>query len=720
MVKVNESIDYLPNGELDLDAWLSKHYPQKDAVLLRHAYALSRQLSHGLTTFYGRPYLERGLEIANVLLSLKLDQETVATGLIIGAVPQLDETLVSKELGTSAAKLVNGFSKIDMITALQNQKSGDPAQIDKIRKMLLAMATDIRVVLIKLAERLTFMRDIKTLPPADRHPFAQEIMDIYAPLANRLGIGQIKWELEDIAFHYQYPVIYKNIAKFLAERRSDREMRIKQLIHDLQTRLKQAHIQADISGRAKHIYSIYLKMQRKDVNQTEIYDHSAIRVLVPNVQDCYTVLSIVNSLWPPILREFDDYIAHPKSNGYRSIHTAVIGQDGKHFEIQIRTHEMHEESERGVAAHWLYKESARSLGADQTKITYLRQLIDWHQEINAHANMASLPALLNDRVYVITPEGDILDLPYGATPIDFSYYIHSSVGHRCRGAKVNGHIVPLTYTLQTGDKVEIHTIHEGGPSRDWLNSEAGYVKTSRARNRIAHWFKQQAWNTYITEGRDHLERELARHGLAKSTSLIDLAKQLHLKSEEDLFAAIGRGTLKMGHVLHILQPKTTEKILPPVPLSPLQPLQTKNAIVGAAGFLTRYAKCCKPIPGDTIIGYITQSGGISIHKKSCKNIPNLSNPNRFISIDWDTEKTHHYITDLKIRALNQEKALHDLTALFVNEQIRLLSFHANHKKNHDSIVILVTIQIENMTQLEALRYRIAQLPDVIEVIRVKR
>lgn len=729
MVKSKEKYNYLPDGTVDIDKWLEnmkKSHQLDDTMLLSQTCSLTKKLAQGLTTFYGLPCIEQGLEVAEVLLSLKLDQETASAGIISGAltVTEPTEELIRKELGDNIAKLIAGIRKIDVVTALQKQKSGNHIQIDKIRKMLLAMATDIRVVIIKLAERLTFLRGIKAIPPEERKRYAQEIFDIYAPLANRLGIGQIKWELEDLAFRYQHPDTYKGIAGFLAERRADRERHIHELIHDLQEKLKAAHIKGEVTGRAKHIYSIYLKMQRKDLGQKDIYDHSAIRILVPTVQDCYTALSIVNSTWPPMMNEFDDYIANPKPNGYRSIHTAVIGNDGKHFEIQIRTHEMHEESERGVAAHWIYKEGSHSPVDDRTKITYLRQLIDWHQEVAKvdKAVKANDISIMGDQVYVITPVGDILDLPQGATPIDFAYHVHSEIGHRCRGAKVNGHIVPLTYSLRTGDKVEIHTILEGHPSRDWLNPELGFVKTPRARSKINHWFKQQELNQDIAEGRELLEKELARSGKAKSTSLLDIARHFTLKNEDELFAAIGRGSIKIGQISHAIQPRPVEKAIQhAIPLTTKKAgNETGSAIIGASGLLTRYAKCCKPIPGDAIIGYITQTSGISIHKKNCSNVSNLANPKRFITIDWNPTRASSFVTDLKILTQDEQKVLHDLTALFVNEKIKLVNFNSNTKKDHGKIVILATVQIQNMEQLQHIKHRIQQLPGVIEVMRVKK
>ncbi len=726
MVKHKRHYEYLADGTLDIDQWLqtiAHKYQLSETTTLKNACLYNQSLTKGMTTFYGQPVLEQGLEIADILLSLKLDQDSAAAGVMsaaLNALPATEEP-IRKALGDTVTRLIISIKKTELIATLQQQKTGNLAQMDKIRKMLLAMATDIRVVIIKLAERLSFMRGIKAIPLTDRKRYAQEIFDIYAPLANRLGIGQIKWELEDLAFHYQHPQTYKEIAHFLAERRADRETRIQRLIDHLQEKIKAANISAKVYGRAKHIYSIYLKMQRKELAQSNIFDHSALRVLVHSVEDCYTVLGILNSLYSPISSEFDDYIANPKPNGYRSIHSAIIGEDDKHFEVQIRTTAMHEEAERGVAAHWLYKEGKAGAIDDNAKIVYLRQLLDWHREVAPQKVAQEDAPVANDElVYVITPHGDIIDLAQGATPIDFAYTVHTEVGHRCRGAKINGHIVPLTYQLKTGDKVDIHTIPEGSPSRDWLNAELGFVKTSRARSKILHWFKQQELQQDISEGREILDKELARSGLAKSVSLMDIARHFSFKTEDELFSGLGRGNIRIGQVLHAIQPKVVDKTPMPPPLAERSSKSNiASAIVGANDLLSRFAKCCKPIPGDPIVGYITQTNGISIHHKRCTNIGSLVNPNRFIPIEWNNSKTTAFVTDLKILAEDQNKILHDMTALFVDEKIRLLNFNSNAKRDHGKIVILVTLEIFNMEQLTSIKKRIAQLPGVIEVMRVK-
>lgn len=723
MTKDKDRFQYLADGSLDISHWLDdiKQQYQLDSIeSLNQATHIAQKLAHGLTTFYGKSRIEHGLETAEILLELQLDQETAAASILSSTItltPTTQDT-ITQALGSTVLKLVAGVQQMELISNLQNAKGRNQLQIDKIRKLLLAMATDIRVVIIKLAERLSFMQGIKAIPEEERTKYAQEVLDIYAPLANRLGIGQLKWELEDLAFRNLDPVTYKTIATFLAERRVDREKRIHSLIGFLKEKLQSVNIQAEVTGRAKHIYSIYSKVNRKDVSYSDIYDSTAVRILVSSVEDCYTALSLVNSLWPPIMKEFDDYIAHPKPNGYRSIHTAVIDENGKHFEIQIRTHDMHEEAERGVAAHWMYKENkANPVVDDAAKITYLRQLLDWHKEIAPEAPATQINS--GQEVYVITPAGEIIDLPMGATPLDFAYHIHSEIGHRCRGAKINGHIVPLTYQLKTGDKVEIITVQKGEPSRDWLNAELGYVKTSRAKNKISHWFKQREFAQDVEEGRELLERELARHGLTKLTAtLASFAKQFNLKDEDILLAALNRGNIRVSQLIQAAQPKPIEK-----PISPILTVEKKSSgssIIGAADLLTRFAKCCKPIPGDAIVGYITQGRGVSIHKKNCPNIRNLSDPRRMMEINWDNSTTNIFSTDLKIVALDQKEVLSDLTALFANEKIPLLSFNSTLNQNQNKVYILLTIQIQNIAQLQHIVHRLKQLPNVLEVTRIKR
>lgn len=683
MVTTKQKWQRLEDGTVDLAAWLShmrEHHELTQTDLIESAIQLAKERSKGLTTFYGQPYLEQGLEMAEILLAMKLDQDAIAAAITTNLVQhtQLNIETVNEKLNERVGKILQGVLQMNTLNELQTaiQKSGNQIQIDRLRKMFLAMVTDIRVVLIKLAERTCIMRGIKHISLHERKHIAQETMDIYAPLANRLGIGQLKWELEDIAFHYSHPDIYKTIAHFLAERRVDRENRIHATIAAIKEKLLDANIKAKVTGRAKHIYSIYLKKQRKGVDYKDIYDCSAVRILVPELEDCYTALSIVHSIWEHIPEEFDDYINKPKPNGYRSIHTAVRGPEDKNLEIQIRTHAMHDEAEHGVAAHWVYKENKTPQAGYEAKITFLRQLLAWHKDVaqaetDPHQQMNDL---LSDRVYVFTPAGEIIDLPNGATPLDFAYHIHSEIGNRCRGAKINNHIVPLTYQLHMGDRVEIITTAQGTPSRDWLNKSSGYLTTSRARAKVMHYFKQ-------------LE-------------------------ETEKPAAPAPAT----HVHPHAPIKTATEI------KPATQSESGLEIAGINDLLTRIAKCCKPIPGDDVVGYITQGRGVSIHKKNCRSITQLNNrqDSRLTPVTWNSKKPGNYYVDIQIRAFAQEHILKDVTALLANAKIRVANLNSTLNRKNNLLIIVVTVQINDMKQLEQLLSQMNQLRHIIDVTRLQK
>ncbi|EKD54454.1 MAG: hypothetical protein ACD_60C00079G0007 [uncultured bacterium] len=677
MVTLKQQNLPLVKDSIDINSWLNdiRHrYQLRDTDLIQKSMEFAEIHSKGLTTFYGQSCLEQSLTMADILLDMQLDQTAVAASIITSTLQHTSISIetIKETLGERTAKLAASVMQMNALDKLSN-KTRNKMQVDLLRKLFLAMVSDIRVVLIKLAERICIMRGIKHVNPRERKRIAEETMDIYAPLANRLGIGQLKWELEDHAFHYLDPDTYKTIADFLAERRIDREERIQTTLHFLKEKLNHAGIKADIAGRAKHIYSIYLKSLKKNLNYRDIYDCSAVRILVPTVQDCYLALSIVHQIFEHLTEEFDDYISHPKQNGYRSIHTAVIGSDGKYLEVQIRTPEMHEFAEHGVAAHWVYKETKTPESGYEAKITFLRQLLLWHKEMAAlGAVVDKKMEFLEENIYVFTPTGDIIDLPRGATPLDFAYRIHSDVGHQCKGAKIKGHIVPLTYGLQTGDQVEIITTPKGTPSRDWLHKELGYLKTSRARAKVAHWFKQQDIDS-SSEGSKSL----------KTTPLSIL-------SEENL---------------PIIPFKTS--------ISTASGLQ----IAGIHDVLTRIAKCCKPIPDDAIIGYITQGRGVTIHRENCNNIPKERN-NRLVNVAWDSEKRAAYSVDLKIRAYGQQHLLKDMTALLANAKIDLVALNSTINKTTKMLSVIMTIQIYDAGQLKQITDQFNQLPHVIEVKRM--
>jgi GTP pyrophosphokinase len=723
MIKIKEQFPRDENGQLDLEKWLQhiqQTYSPNNINLLRHSSELASTASKGLTTFYGQPCLEQGIEIAEIMLELKLDSEAIAAAIVLSTAHQahLSHDAISKQLGESVWKLVDSVLHMDVIQSI-TASSRNQMQIDRLRKTLLAMVSDIRAVLIKLAERTVLMRGIKHINSNERKRFAQETMDIYAPLANRLGIGQLKWELEDLAFHYLNPETYKTIASFLSEKRGDRETRIKQIIKNLQDSLMQARITAKVIGRAKHIYSIYMKKQHKQIDYKNIFDYSAVRILVTTVEECYTALSIVHHLWEHIPTEFDDYIANPKPNGYQSIHTAVIGPDGKNLEVQIRTYAMNEQSEHGVAAHWLYKEKDKSHSDYQEKITYLRQLLAWQGDINKENQPKTVTEIFSDRVYVFTPQGDIIDLPVGATPLDFAYHIHSELGHRCRGAKANGQIIHLTHPLRTGDRVDILTVPQGNPSRDWLNPELGYLKTARGRSKVAQWFRQQEVHQYLDEGKYLLEKEFTRLNI-RNVNLHKIATQFNFKNEEAFFTALGQGHIRASQVInaiHADQKQTNDNDT----LLPLKKTTSPEAglqIAGVNDLLTRIARCCKPIPGDTIIGFITQGRGVSIHRKNCNNIANPDYQNRLINVSWDSDHPGSYYADVYIRAYAKDQILKEITNLLTNLKINLVSLNTTANQKNQVVHINMTVQIHSSGQLKQLMTQFHELRNIIETRRV--
>lgn len=724
MVDKKASYRYQADGSIDLAPWLESvqhEYALNHIQLLEKAAELTAQLSKGLTTFYGKPCLEQGLEIADIILQLHLDPAAVAAGMLTTMMSYAHVTpeKIAEQLNDEVLQLLKGIQQMETLREIQKNivQRHDYTQIDRLRKMILAMGNDVRVVLIELAEQTVIMRGIKDINPIERRRIAEETRDIYAPLANRLGVGQLKWELEDLAMRYIDPLTYKSISEFLAERRADRELRIHSMSLQIKQQLDKAGIAADIAGRAKHISSIYHKMQTKNLTLKNIYDVSAIRIIVPSLEDCYTALSTVHHLWEHLPEEFDDYIATPKANGYRSIHTAVMGSDKKHYEVQIRTHAMHEEAERGIAAHWIYKENKAPREGHQTKINFLRQLLDWHREVASAAPSAAVQTLsqeeyLEDQIYTLTPEGKIIDLPRQATPIDFAYSIHTDVGHHCRGAKVNGHIVPLSYQLQTGDQVEIITVSEGGPSRDWLHLESGYIKTTKARSKITQWFKQQEMMQWIEAGKHLLEKEAAR---VKNIDLEKTANRLRMKDSQALLAALGRGQMKISQLDNAL-PK--EELKPAtIPMAAKLPDAVSGfMIAGTRDFLTRIARCCKPIPYEDINGYITYGKGISIHRKNCRNLTAID-PARLIAIQWDPAYSGVFAVDLEISTQPHPDALKEISGIFSNAKINMVAMRSLMSHNQRSMWITTTIQIHNTNQLTHIIEQLKQLPLIIEVKR---
>ncbi|MDQ8039187.1 MAG: GTP diphosphokinase [Rickettsiella sp.] len=731
MVKIKNSLYLNDDGSINLEAWL--HHAaiqrnQKDFKLIRQACILSQIVGETKLTPTRISCLQQGLTMAEILFDLHLDTETIASALIYSAVnyAELCPETINEHLGPQVTKLIEGATQMDAIR-ISSTSILYQAQLENLRKMLLAMVKDMRVVLIKLAERVTTMRTLDNLEEETRRSFARETLDIYAPLANRLGVGQLQWELEDLSLHYLEPEIYTKIAQLLHERLIDRETYVQTLIAELRTVLEKAHLQNfQLHGRVKHIHSIYRKMQQKKLKFEQLYDLNAIRILVNTVKDCYSALSIIHGLWEPIPGQFDDYVATPKSNGYRSIHTAVLGPDEKTLEIQIRTHQMHQESEHGLAAHWQYKENAQQNANYQTKIAWLRQVLEWQKELvkSGKATVPGLTTVLDDRIYVFTPNGDIIDLPKGATPLDFAYHIHSEVGHRCRGAKVNGTIVPLIYQLKIGEQVEILTAKQGTPSRDWLNPNLGYLYTARAKAKAHHWFKNQDYDKHVAEGQTLLDKEYQRLGLMP----IDqekLAHKLHFKTKKELLAALGSGDIRITQLLNAMQtqehPQDASMLIEREILlgKPRSTLPEGISIEGVTNLLTQTAGCCKPVPGDPIRGFITQGRGIVLHRDDCTHLLNLETDKqtRLVNASWGKEASQVYPVDVCVEAYDRPGLVRDVSTLIANEKLNLIGLTLSSNKIEPKAFIKLTIEIPSITSLSKILDRIKQIPNVVDVRR---
>ncbi|MEK1906880.1 MAG: GTP diphosphokinase [Pseudomonas sp.] len=744
MVQVRAHQPINLDGSINLEAWLD-HALSVDPALDREALKVAcefardaEQQANAAQNLWveGTSSFQIGLEIAEILADLKLDQDSLVAAVIYRAVREGKTTLkrVHELFGPVVAKLIEGVLRMAAISASLNPRDslvlGSQAQVENLRKMLVAMVDDVRVALIKLAERTCAIRAVKNADDEKRHRVAREVFDIYAPLAHRLGIGHIKWELEDLSFRYLEPEQYKQIAKLLHERRLDREQYIAEVMQQLRDELTATGVKPDISGRAKHIYSIWRKMQRKGLQFSQIYDVRAVRVLVPEVRDCYTALGIVHSLWRHIPKEFDDYIANPKENGYRSLHTAVIGPDGKVLEVQIRTQAMHEEAELGVCAHWKYKGTDVKGNSDhyEEKISWLRQVLEWHEELGDIGGLAEQLRvdIEPDRVYVFTPDGHAIDLPKGATPLDFAYRVHTEIGHNCRGAKINGRIVPLSYSLQTGEQVEIITGKNGSPSRDWLNSNLGYITTSRARAKIVHWFKLQARDQNVAAGKLMLERELARVALP-AVDFEKLADKCNLKNAEDMYAALGAGDLRLAHAVNqaqqLVEPERGTEQLELIPrrtAGSYKPGKRGDIqIQGVGNLLTQMAGCCQPLPGDPIVGYITLGRGVSIHRQDCASALQLASrePERIIQVSWGPVPVQTYPVDIVIRAYDRSGLLRDVSQLLLNERLNVLAVNTRSNKEDNTASMLLTIEIPGLDALGRLLGRISQLPNIIEARR---
>jgi guanosine-3',5'-bis(diphosphate) 3'-pyrophosphohydrolase len=715
-------------GEVDLEVLrtalkdsIAAHHPTADLKAVDGAFDLAVEAHASQRRATGEIYVTHPIASAQILAELGIDPIAVQAALLHDVPEDTEYSLtdIEERFGGEVAQLVDGVTKLSRFSTHSHEQQ----QAENIRKMLLAMAQDIRVVLIKLADRLHNMRTLYGLPSDKQQRIARQTMEIYAPLAERLGIWQIKWELEDLAFKALEPERFRELAKLLDTRRKGRETYIERAIAELKPQLEAAGIEADVQGRPKHIYSIWKKMQRKSAEFGEIYDVYAIRLLVEDVRDCYAALGIVHSIWRPIPGQFDDYIAVPKNNLYQSLHTAVIAIDGKPLEIQIRTLQMHQVSEVGIAAHWRYKEGTKSDREYDAKLAWLRQLMDWQRDVSESDATEFVEGIkldiFQDQVFVFTPKGDIKDLPAGATPLDFAYRIHTDVGHRTIGAKVNNRLVPLDYRLKNGDIVEIVTTKgEHGPSRDWLN----VVRTSHAREKIRQWFKRKDRDENIVHGKESLERELRR--LARTTigavghdKIGEVARQFNYDTADDFYAAIGYGAVGAQTVVMRLGVVDDGQSQLPTVAPPQQVARSGGVRVkGVGDLLVRFAKCCSPIPGDPIVGFITRGKGVTVHLQSCPTVVNEREVSRLIDVEWEAEATQTYPIAIRVEAYDRTGLLSDITQVVAENKVNIVAASVGVTSDHTAVVT-ATLQVHSVSQLARVMGRIENLKDVINVQR---
>jgi (p)ppGpp synthetase, RelA/SpoT family len=701
---------------------------ENDINLILKAYDYALKAHEGQYRNSGEPYIVHPVEVAMILANLELDVSTIASGLLHDVIEDTSITYedIKNEFGQEIADLVDGVTKLGMI----EYKSKVEQQAENMRKMLIAMAKDIRVIMIKLADRLHNMRTLKYLSEEKQKEKAQETLEIYAPIAHRLGMSMIKWELEDLSLRYLHPDDYYSLVEKVAKKRKEREESIKELIDKLKEKLNEIGIKAEVDGRPKHFYSIYKKMKQQNKTFEQIYDLMAVRVIVNTVKDCYGTLGAVHTLWKPMPGRFKDYIAMPKPNMYQSLHTTVIGPKGEPFEIQIRTWDMHRTAEYGIAAHWRYKEGKSYEDEFDAKLSWLRQLLEWQRELkDAKEFMETLKIdLFTDEVYVFTPKGDVISLPAGSTPIDFAYSIHTEIGHRLNGAKVNGKIVPIDYELKNGDIVEILTTtnSDRGPSRDWLQ----IVKSSQAKNKIRQWFKKEKREENIERGEEIFYRELKRHGIQQSQLKGDIMesvlKKLNMHSEEDLFAAIGFGGLALNQIiprikeeLKQIESENKKQNTPIVEIKRKPKIGGMGVIVkGEDNVMVRFSKCCSPVPGDEIVGYVTKGRGVSIHRKDCPNIKDyVYDKNRIIEVEWDQGKNIAYQADIQIMANDRYGLLTDVTSILADIKISVRAVNARTTKDNVAIINL-TLEITSREQLEKIMNKLKALDGVTDVYRI--
>lgn len=715
---------------------VKSYSPKANLDLIRRAYELAKKAHEGQTRVSGEAYIIHPLHVAQILTQLHLDDVTISAALLHDVV---EDTIYTNEqmkemFGDEVAMLIDGVTKLGRL----QYKSKEEAQLESYRKMFLAMAKDIRVIMIKLADRLHNMRTLKYMREDKQKRIARETIEIYAPLANRLGISSIKWELEDLCLRYLEPEIYYDLVENVKQKRRERQSFIDTAIKQIQEKLKEANIKADISGRAKHFYSIYKKMKRDNKDLSEIYDLSAVRVLVDSVKDCYGVLGVIHAMWKPIPGRFKDYIAMPKSNGYQSLHTTVMTR-GYPLEIQIRTFAMHQVSEYGVAAHWKYKEAgkgAKATGAVDQKMSWLRQMVSLQQELSDPKEYfeALKVDIFSDEVFVFTPKGDVIDLPKGSIPIDFAYRIHTEVGHHCVGAKVNGKLVPLEYKLKNGDIVSVITNKaNNGPSRDWLN----IVASSETRSKIRSWFKKEKREENIERGLELIKDEAKHLGYApksllKEGRLQQVAEKLNIQSENDLLAALGYGGLTVRSVmtkLIELYKKDLKEATPPDVSKMLSELKTPQhsgkrsrsshgvLVEGESGLLVRLARCCNPIPGDPITGFVTKGRGVSVHRADCPNVMRDTDFSRMIEVSWDIGLDKDYTVEIEIVCNDKSGVLAELLAVPSEMKINIRSVNANPNRSNKTSTVVMGLDVKNATQVAQIMTKMRRLKNVYSVSR---
>jgi len=704
-----------------------KSYNEKaDVSLINKAYGFALKYHKGQVRLSGEEYIQHPLNVAYILAELELDVVSIAAAFLHDVVEDTSASLeeITEIFGEEIALLVDGVTKLSRI----EYTSKEEQQVESLRKMFLAMAKDIRVIIIKLADRIHNMRTLSHQPKNKQKEIAKETLEIFAPLAHRLGIFRIKWELEDWSLRYLQPDTYYDLVKKISMRRTEREEYINEVIAILRDELADVGIKADISGRPKHFYSIYNKMVKEDKSINEIYDLIAVRVIVNTIKDCYGVLGAVHALWTPIPGRFKDYIAMPKPNMYQSLHTTVIGPRGEPFEVQIRTWEMHRTSEYGIAAHWKYKENLDESDKQfEQKLAWLRQLLEWQREMpDAREFMESLKIdFFSDRVYVFTPKGDVVELPAGSVPIDFAYKVHTHVGHECTGAKVNGRIVPLDYKLKTGDIVEIITSKGSGPSRDWLK----LVQTSQAKNRIRHWFKQENRENHIEKGKEYLEKEIIKQNLKpadffQNERLLEAGKKFNLWKVDDVYAAVGDGSLTPQQIITRIKDKYLPKEEQIVPeLKTYRGKRKSSAgvsIKGVGDVMVRLSLCCNPIPGDDIVGYITRGRGVSIHRRDCPNVIHYrrEEPHRIVDdLAWDTETPAPYRVAIEVEAIDRPRLATDIMNVIADTKININAINARAVSRNLALVDL-KIEVDSQEQLTHIMEKIKRVQDVLEVRRV--